>query len=152
MELWRIADWLKNDKKTVEAKQSRQLGCTWALSGQTSTTRFGPMAGFVGCVLNLILECTFFWPQTDKVYLFLAASQKERYCHSTITYAEYISYFIYSARTKHWYTRSVWSQKRVQPGIESKHTPRAITRFDWPKTHIAPVSKGKWPTGTLAGD
>ena len=29
--------------------------------------------------------------------------------------------------TKNGYNHSVWSQKRVQPGIESKHAPRAIT-------------------------
>ena len=29
VELWRIADWLKNSKKNIEVKQNRQLGCTW---------------------------------------------------------------------------------------------------------------------------
>ena len=34
------------------------------------------MAGLVGCVFYLISECTCFWPQTDRVYLFLAANIK----------------------------------------------------------------------------
>ena len=41
---------------------------------KTGTMRFGPIAGLVGCVFYLILSCTCFWPQTDKVYLFLAAA------------------------------------------------------------------------------
>ena len=41
---------------------------------KTGTMRFGPMAGLVGCAFYLILECTRFWPQTDQVYLFLAAA------------------------------------------------------------------------------
>ena len=36
----------------------------------------GPMAGFVVCVFDLILEFACVWPQTDKVYLSLAAAQK----------------------------------------------------------------------------
>ena len=63
---WRIADWLKNDKKkTVEVKQSRQLGCIWYL-------------GFIRqkqaqCVLDKF-SMYLIWPQTDQVYLFLAAA------------------------------------------------------------------------------
>ena len=32
------------------------------------------MAGLVGYVFDLISEFTSFWPQTDRVYLFLAAA------------------------------------------------------------------------------
>ena len=33
VEVWTIADWLNNDRKQPKVKQSRQLGCTRALSG-----------------------------------------------------------------------------------------------------------------------
>ena len=53
----------------------------------------------------------------------------------------YLSRWQKRAITKngHEYARSVWSEKKVsttvQPGIESKHAPRAITlRIDWPKS------------------
>ena len=38
---------------------------------------------------------------------------------------EYLQPDALRAITKSGYTRSVWSQKRVHPGIKSKHTPRA---------------------------
>ena len=44
---------------------------------KTGTMRFGPMAGPAGCAYDLIFECTSFWPQTDQVYLFLAAAPQE---------------------------------------------------------------------------
>ena len=39
MELWRASDWLRNDKKQLKVKQSRQtqvylLRCTWGLKRQ----------------------------------------------------------------------------------------------------------------------
>ena len=40
MELWRIADWPKNDQKQLKVKQSRQLGCIWALSGKNRHNAF----------------------------------------------------------------------------------------------------------------
>ena len=36
--------------------------------------RFGPMARLAGCALDLIVECIWFWPQTDQVFSFLAAA------------------------------------------------------------------------------
>ena len=50
---------------------------------KTGTMRFGPMAGLVGCAFDLSLECTWFWPPTAQVYLFLAAAQ---YLLSTVKY------------------------------------------------------------------
>ena len=41
---------------------------------KTGTMRFRPMAGLVGCGFYLILVYTCSWPQTDKVYLFLAVA------------------------------------------------------------------------------
>ena len=38
--LYRIADWLKNDKKLLNVKRSRQLGCTWALCGKNRHNAF----------------------------------------------------------------------------------------------------------------
>ena len=52
VEPWRIADWLKNDKN----KQSRQLGCTWALSGKNRRNAFQTNGRARG-VLFLILVC-----------------------------------------------------------------------------------------------
>ena len=40
MELWRIADWLKNDNKLLKVKQSIQLGCTWALCDKNRHNAF----------------------------------------------------------------------------------------------------------------
>ena len=82
VELWRISDGLKNDKKQTKVKQSIQtrvyLGLIRSKTGTnrfgTGTNRFGPMAGLVGYVFDLILEYTCFWPQTDQVYLFLDAA------------------------------------------------------------------------------
>ena len=69
----------KNDQKQLKVKQSRQLECTCGLfPAKAGTKRFRPMAGLVACVFYLILECTCFWPQTDKVYLFLAAAPFSR--------------------------------------------------------------------------
>ena len=70
-----LCDWIKNDKKQLNVKQSRQtlmyLGFIWP---NTCTIRFGPMAGRVRCVFDLIYQFTFFHPQTDRVYLLLAAA------------------------------------------------------------------------------
>ena len=68
--LWRIPDWLKNDK----VKQSRQtrvyLGFT---RPNTGTMRSGPMAVLVGCAFELIFECNRVLPQPDQLHLFFAA-------------------------------------------------------------------------------
>ena len=62
----------RQKKKQVKVKQSRQTRVYLGFIGpRTGTMRFGPMAGLVGCALDLVLECTFFWLQTDLVYLFL---------------------------------------------------------------------------------
>ena len=73
VKLWRASHWLKNDKKQLKVKQSRQTRVYLGfIRPKTGTMRFGPMAGLVGCAFDLILECTRLWPQTDQVYLFLA--------------------------------------------------------------------------------
>ena len=72
-ELWRISDGLKNDKKQLKVKQSRQTRVFLGFfRPKISTTRFGPMTGLVGYVFDLIFCCTCFWPRTDQVYLCLA--------------------------------------------------------------------------------
>ena len=55
MELWRASDWLRNDKKQLKVKQSRQTQVYLGFNGaKTGTMGFGPMAGLVGCVFCLI--------------------------------------------------------------------------------------------------
>ena len=55
VELWRASDWLKNEKKQLKVKQSRQTQVCLGFNGaKTGTMSFGPMAGLVGCVFNLI--------------------------------------------------------------------------------------------------
>ena len=76
-ELWRIADWLTNDKKQKSSRVDNS-GVPGLYPAKTDTLRFGPMAGLVGCVFNLILECTCFWLQTDKVYLLLAVAPPQK--------------------------------------------------------------------------
>ena len=70
VEQWRASDLLKNDKKRLMIKQSRQtrvyLGFIRPNSG---TKRSGPMAGLAGCTFHLIPERTYFWPRTDQAYL-----------------------------------------------------------------------------------
>ena len=53
MELWRIADWLKNDKRN-NCKSSRvdNSGVPGLFSAKTGTVRFRPIAGLVGCVFT----------------------------------------------------------------------------------------------------
>ena len=83
VELWRISDWPRNDKKQLKVKQSRQTRVFLGFfRPKISTTRFGPMTGLVGYVFDLIFCCTCFWPRTDQVYLFLAASQRKERCHA----------------------------------------------------------------------
>ena len=75
VELWRIYDGLKNDKKQLKVKRSRQTRVYLGfIRPKTDTNRFGPMSGLVGYVFYFILEYTCFWPQTDRVYLFLATA------------------------------------------------------------------------------
>ena len=64
----------KTTKKKLKVKQSRQTRVCLRFTLQKQAMRYRPMAGLVGCVYDLILVCTCFWPQTDQVYLFLAAS------------------------------------------------------------------------------
>ena len=40
VELWRIADWLKNDTEQLKVRQSRQLRCTLSLSGENRRNAF----------------------------------------------------------------------------------------------------------------
>ena len=82
------SDWLKNDKKQLKVNQSRQTRVYLGfIRPKTGTTRFGPMAGLVGCAFDLIAECTCFWPQTDQVYLFLAAALLFfHFCYQVCTY------------------------------------------------------------------
>ena len=62
MELWRIADWLKNDNKLLKVKQSIQLGCTWALCDKNRHNAFWTNGRARG--LRCLLDCS--------IYLFLA--------------------------------------------------------------------------------
>ena len=55
VELWRASDRLKNDKKQLKVKQSRQTQVYLEFKeAKTGTMSFGPMAGLVGRVFNLI--------------------------------------------------------------------------------------------------
>ena len=55
VELWKASDWLKNDKKQLKVKQSRQIQVYMGFNeAKTGTMSFGPMAGLVGCAFNLI--------------------------------------------------------------------------------------------------
>ena len=63
VELWRAFDSLNNDKKQLKVKQSRRTQVHLGfIRPKTGTMRFGPMAGLVGCVFDMILI----------IYLFLA--------------------------------------------------------------------------------
>ena len=75
VELWRIAEWEKTTKKNSR-KSSRvdNSGVPGLYPAKAGTTRFGPMAGLAVCVFLLDFSITCFWPQTDKVHLFLAAA------------------------------------------------------------------------------
>ena len=54
-ELWKASDGLKNDKKQLKVKQSRQIQVYMGFNeAKTGTMSFGPMAGLVGCAFNLI--------------------------------------------------------------------------------------------------
>ena len=57
VQLWTAFDWLKNHKKQLKVKQSRQprvyLGF---IRPKTGTTHFGPMAELVGCVFDFIFQ------------------------------------------------------------------------------------------------
>ena len=71
--------WLAKIRKKKQLKVNQSIQARVYLGfvrPKTGTMRFGPMAGLVGCAFDLILECTCFWPQTDQVYLILAASQR----------------------------------------------------------------------------
>ena len=71
VELWRASDWLKNDKKQLKVKQSRQTRVYLGfIRPKTGTMRFGPMAGLVGCAFYLILECTYFGPNGPGISVF----------------------------------------------------------------------------------
>ena len=67
-----ISDWLQN----AEKKSSRvdKLCCACALSCKNRHNALSTNGRAVGCVFDLILVCTCFWPQTDQEYLFLAAA------------------------------------------------------------------------------
>ena len=69
-----ISDWLQN----AEKKSSRvdKLCCACALSCKNRHNALSTNGRAVGCVFDLILVCTCFWPQTDQVYLFVAAAQQ----------------------------------------------------------------------------
>ena len=71
MELWRATDWLKNDKKQLKVKQSRQTRVYLGFSRiKTGTLRFGPMAGLVGCGFDLILVLHVFGPKRTRYTCF----------------------------------------------------------------------------------
>ena len=73
----RVELWRASDEKQLKVKQSRQTRVYLVFfRPKTGTTRFGPMAGRVGCGFDLILELLVFYPKRPKVYLFLAAAYK----------------------------------------------------------------------------
>ena len=77
VKLWRASDWVKNDKKRLKFKQSRQARVYLGyIRPKSSTMRSGSTAGLAGYNFDLISERTCFWPQTDQVHLFLASAQK----------------------------------------------------------------------------
>ena len=54
-ELWKASDGLKNDKKQLKVKQSRQTRVYLGfIRPKTGNMRFRPMAGLVGCTFDLI--------------------------------------------------------------------------------------------------
>ena len=78
VELWRIANWLKAETTKGSWKSSRVDNSSVPAGlypAKTGELHFRPMAGLMLCVFYLILLCTVFCPQTDKVYLFSAATQ-----------------------------------------------------------------------------
>ena len=78
VELWRISDWPRNDKKQLKVKQSRQTRvCLRFILQKQAQCVLDQWQGSWGAFLDLIIVCTCFWPQTDQVYLFLAASQRK---------------------------------------------------------------------------
>ena len=83
VELWRISDWLQNDKKKKVESQAYS-GKPALYPAKTDTTRYPPTIGLVGRAFYLILVCTFFRHQTDQMYLFLAAAHRTKrksQCH-----------------------------------------------------------------------
>ena len=69
--------WLAKIRKKKQLKVNQSIQARVYLGfvrPKTGTMRFGPMAGLVGCVFKLIVECTCFWPRKNHVYLFLAAA------------------------------------------------------------------------------
>ena len=95
--------WLAKKRQKIVQSQAKKTisGVPGLLRPKTGTMRFGPMAGLVEWAFDLILECTCFWPQTDQVYLFLAAA---------ITTCCFCSHNILAHR----YKCSPWSQDMLQ--------------------------------------
>ena len=90
VELWRIADWLQNDKKKLKAKQIRHLGCVPGLYPvKTGTIRFiRPMTGLVGCVFYLTLVLPVFGPKRTRYtrYLVSAAALKKTFVYKNFCF------------------------------------------------------------------
>ena len=53
VEIWRTSDWLKNDKKQLNVKQSRHTRVyPDFIQLKTGTMCFAPMAGLAGCAFD----------------------------------------------------------------------------------------------------
>ena len=63
VELWKIADWLKNDIEQLKVKLGRRPGCTWALYGDSRRILLDQWQGSWSCFFYfiIILICTSFW-------------------------------------------------------------------------------------------
>ena len=65
----------KNNKKHLKSSRVDLWSVVSGLyPARIGSMRFRPMAGLVGCFFYFILACTCFWPQINKVCLFLAAA------------------------------------------------------------------------------
>ena len=79
VKLWRASDWVKNDKKRLKFKQSRQARVYLGyIRPKSSTMRSGSTAGLAGYNFDLISERTYLFSAPDQVQLqlFLAVPIK----------------------------------------------------------------------------
>ena len=71
-----IGGWLKNDKKQLKPSRVDNSGVPGLYPAKAGTMRLDQWQGSWDAFFYFILACTCFWPQTDKVYLFLAVAPK----------------------------------------------------------------------------
>ena len=73
VELWKASDWLKNDKKQLKVKQSRQSRVHLGLirpKQVPGSMRFGPMAGLAERAFDLIHNSPVFFPKRTRYICF----------------------------------------------------------------------------------